>query len=175
MSSTIKVLCANNAYGALASAVTATAESFFLAGDQGDRFPTPVDNESMFYATLEDTDGNLEVVAVTRRIGSTFTVTRAQAGTEARAWGIGTEISLRVTAELLEDKVCLKDFKSEQAAKDGDVSEINTSITDLYDVKLDRATFESHQASIDAAFAAYTAEYATYDTGTDEDTDDTTE
>jgi len=175
MSSTIKVLCANNAYGSLAAAATATAENFFLAGDQGDRFPTPVDNESMFYATLEDTDGNLEVVAVTRRVGSTFTVTRAQAGTEARAWAIGTEIALRVTAELLEDKVCLKDFKAEQADKDGSVDEINTNISNLSETKLDKTTFESHQASIDAAFAKYTAEYATYDTDEDEDEEETTD
>ncbi len=178
MSSTIKVLCENNAYGSLAAAATATSENFFLAGDQGDRFPTPVANESMFYATLEDTDGNLEIVAVTKRIGSTFTVTRAQAGTEARAWAIGTEISLRVTAELLEDKVCLKDFKAEQADKDSSVTEINADISNLSETKLDKTTFETHQASIDAAFEKYTAEYATYDTGDDDDddtTDDTTE
>lgn len=162
MSDTIKVLCVNNAYGTLAATATATTETLFLAGDQGDRFPTPVEDESMFYATLEDTDGNIEVVAVNRRVGSTFTVTRGQAGTAAKAWEIGTEISLRVTAELMEDKICRQEYTAEKNSKNTDITNVRNDIANLTDVKLNRTIHEDLQASIDATYAKYTAELATY-------------
>ena len=128
MSATVKILSANNAYGALASALTPTDTAVFLVGDEGDKFPTPVDGESAFYGTFEDTAGHIEVVLVTKRLGSSLTVVRGQCGTVGRSWDVGDEFSLRVTAELLEDKVCLKDFTTKTTELTKSINDSGTTL-----------------------------------------------
>lgn len=110
MSTTIKILCANNAVGKLSTAITATSTTLVLSGSEGDLFPNAATGVCAFYATLADTTGNYEVVLVTAKSGNTFSVIRAQDRTTARDWPVNTEVSNRVTEGLFEDKVSLKEF-----------------------------------------------------------------
>lgn len=157
MSDTVKILCANNAFGSLATALGSTDKTLILSGDQGDKFPY-IETGSAFYATLEDADGNLEVVLVTSRIQSTLTATRGQCGTIARSWPVGTELSLRVTAELLEDKICRKEFAEKMTANASARSDLSDEIAVLRRTKLDETSFESLQADIQATYDKYKAE-----------------
>ena len=96
MSDTVKILCANNAFGSLASALASTDKTLILSGDQGDKFPFIETGSSAFYATLEDADGNLEIVLVTSRLQSTLTVTRGQCGALAGLAGLMGERATEV-------------------------------------------------------------------------------
>lgn len=169
MSDTVKILCANNAFGSLASALASTDKTLILSGDQGDKFPFIETGSSAFYATLEDADGNLEIVLVTSRLQSTLTVTRGQCGTIARTWPVGTEISLRVTAELLEDKISRKEYAEKSALNENDKSDLSAQIAVLRKVKLEKTVFDALQDSIDATYAKYKAEVEAAKKGTTTD------
>lgn len=158
MSDTVKILCANNAFGSLASALGSTDKTLILSGDQGDKFPYIESGATAFYATLEDADGNLEVILVTSRIQSTLTATRGQCGTMARSWPVGTEISLRVTAELLEDKICRKEFAEKMTDNASARTDLSDQIAVLRKTKLDKTAFESLQEDIQTTYDKYKAE-----------------
>lgn len=90
----------NNASTVISSDITATDTSI------------PVTDASVFpalgagehtYVTLENTNGDLEIVKVTAISSNTLTVIRGQDGTTARAYSTGDFIQLRVTAALLND------------------------------------------------------------------------
>lgn len=85
----------NNLSTTLASAAGASDVSLVLTSATG--WPSPA-SPAAHYATLDDGAGNIEIVEVTARSGTTLTVTRAQQGTTARTWAAGTTIELRWTA-----------------------------------------------------------------------------
>lgn len=103
-------LVTNNAWGELSVGVSDTATQLLLSGMQGDRFPAVAEGVSWFFATVEDADGNLEVVKCTARIGDTLTVERGQDNTEARAFLQGAKVELRPCAALFDDKVAKDEF-----------------------------------------------------------------
>lgn len=72
------------------------------AGD-GALFPTPPFNVSIYPSGSEPTASNAEVARVTAIATDTFTITRAQEGSTARAVGVGDIFSLTVTAKSLTD------------------------------------------------------------------------
>lgn len=95
------VLYTNNAISTLAASITNTATSFSVASGQGALFPNPT-SPDIFYATLYDNAGNIEIVKVTARSTDTLTVVRGQDGTTGRAYSAGDKIELRLTKAVLD-------------------------------------------------------------------------
>lgn len=96
------VLYTNNAASTLATGITNVATSLSVAAGAGALFPSPSGGD-VFYATLADSAGNIEIVRVTARSTDTLTIVRAQDGTAARAWLAGDAVELRVTRAMLDD------------------------------------------------------------------------
>lgn len=98
-------LFTNNAQSTLAAAVLVGATSMTLATGQGARFPVltgvNIGKDSCLLTLIGltgQTESSWEIVSVTNRTGDVLTVTRAQEGTTAVAWPLGTPIELRLTA-----------------------------------------------------------------------------
>jgi len=87
----------NNATTTLASGITSVATSLTVASGKGALFPT-LSGSDVFYVTLANTAGTVEIVKVTARSTDTFTIVRGQDGTSAVAWNTGDKVELRVTA-----------------------------------------------------------------------------
>ena len=94
------LLFANNASGTLSTTLTVGSTSAVLQSGEGALFPTPTGGDT-FYATLEDTSGNTEIVSVTARSSDTFTIVRAQEGTSDQEFASGSRFEIRVTAATL--------------------------------------------------------------------------
>ena len=96
-------LVKNNAYGRLAASVMTVDTSLVLDAGQGERFPVIVSPDFSF-ATLENVEGNREIVRVTGRSSGSdaLTVVRAQEGTTARSWKVGDVVECRLVARLVE-------------------------------------------------------------------------
>ena len=88
----------------LASGITAGSTSISVTTGHGTRFPTLAAGD-WFYAVLVDTSGNREIVKATAKASDTFTVTRAQEGTSALAFAVGSVFSLRLTVQALADRL----------------------------------------------------------------------
>ena len=97
-------LFTNNASTTTASAITNVATSITLATGKGALFPSPTGGD-FFLVTLVGytgaTETSWEIVKCTARTGDVLTVVRAQEGTTAVAWAVGTVLELRVTAGTL--------------------------------------------------------------------------
>lgn len=96
------VLYANRASSTLAAGITNSATSLSVAAGHGARFPA-VTAPDYFYATLEDSSGNVEIVKVTARSTDTFTVVRGQDDTSGFAFSAGATVELRVVKAMLDD------------------------------------------------------------------------
>ena len=96
----------NNAQGALVAELSESGTLVMLAAGHGARFPAPM-NGDHFLATLVGLNANgqedaWEIVKCTGRATDGLTIVRAQEGTAARAWPIGTRFEMRVTAGTLD-------------------------------------------------------------------------
>jgi len=96
----------NNAYASLSAELSAAGTLATLAAGQGARFPAPTGGDH-FLATLILLDGNgaeagWEIVKCTARATDGLTIERAQEGTTARIWPVGSRIELRTTAGTLD-------------------------------------------------------------------------
>lgn len=99
----------NNAYGFLASGVSAVATTLVLGSGEGARFPT-TSGDNFKVTLIALTNGQetaWEIVNVTGRSSDTLTVTRAQEGTPALVWPSLTRVELRLTAGATESKANL--------------------------------------------------------------------
>lgn len=99
----------NNAYGFLASGVSAVATTLVLGSGEGARFPT-TSGDNFKVTLIALTNGQetaWEIVNVTGRSSDTLTVTRAQEGTTALVWPSLTRVELRLTAGATESKANL--------------------------------------------------------------------
>lgn len=98
----------NNASSTLAVAITTTTTSLTLAAGTGAKFPA-LSGGNWFMLTLYAVTGVAEslweIVKCTARSGDVLTVVRAQEGTTARSWSIGTPVELRLTASVASDLV----------------------------------------------------------------------
>jgi len=99
-----------DAHKNLAIAAVATAPSpapsgvsLTVGAGEGARFPVPPFNATVWPATALPTPVNAEVVRVTALAGDTFTLTRAQEGTTARAILPGDLIAATITAKTITD------------------------------------------------------------------------
>jgi hypothetical protein len=95
---------ANNASGTLATAISASDTGIALATGNGALFPTLSAGE-YFYLTLTAPSGAFEIVKATARVGDALTVVRAQEGTTAIGFPVGSRVELRVTAAAVNDRV----------------------------------------------------------------------
>ena len=95
----IQYLFSNNASTTLASPITASATTLTVYPGQGNLFPTPSSGQG-FTLTLTDAATGLltEIMLCTNRIGDSFTVTRSQEGTTAKAWSAGDYVNNFITA-----------------------------------------------------------------------------
>ena len=96
----------NNAFASLAAELSAAGTLATLATGQGARFPSPTGGDH-FLATLILLDGHgaetaWEVVKCTARATDGLTIERAQEGTTARIWPVGSRLEMRVTAGTLD-------------------------------------------------------------------------
>ena len=87
----------NNATTTLASGINSSVTSLTVASGTGTLFPT-LSGSDVFYATLANLAGTVEIVQVTARSTDTFTIVRAQDGTTAASWSAGDKVELRPTA-----------------------------------------------------------------------------
>lgn len=97
------VLLSNNARSLLASSISATDTQVRVRVGHGDRYPKPSAAGDWFPLTLEDADGNIEILRATDRQGDLITVQRGAEGTQPRAFIAGDAIELRITAAALKD------------------------------------------------------------------------
>lgn len=95
---------ANNASGTLATAINASDTGIALTTGDGVEFPT-LGAGDYFYATITSTQGTQEIVKATARSGDSLTVVRAQEGTSAAGFAVGSRFELRVTAQSVFDAV----------------------------------------------------------------------
>lgn len=93
----MKIKFSNNASTTLFSAVTVNDTQIVVSPGGGSLFPE-LTGDNFFMITVVDTQGNLEIMGVTSRNVDTFTVTRAQENTPARAFPEGSVVELRLTA-----------------------------------------------------------------------------
>lgn len=95
-------LFANNAISSLASAISAGAAALTVAAGEGSLFPTP-DVYEYFVLTVKDVStGQREIMHCTGRSGDLLTVDRAQESTTAIGFAAGSEVSMQLTAGILE-------------------------------------------------------------------------
>jgi hypothetical protein len=87
----------NNATTTLASGINSSVTSLTVASGTGTLFPT-LSGSDVFYATLANLAGTVEIVQVTARSTDTFTIVRGQDGTTAATWSTGDKVELRPTA-----------------------------------------------------------------------------
>lgn len=96
----MQFIAANNAVTTTAGAIAPTDTVVPLAVGSGDLFPLPVVGESYYVATLSNAQGTLrEIVQVTAMSGDAATVVRAQEGTSAQSWPLGSLFKNLLTKE----------------------------------------------------------------------------
>lgn len=90
-----EILFSNNLSTTVAAPFSDTDTSLVIAFGSGALWPFPSTTQ-VFYATLEDTGGHIEIVKVTGRIDDTLFCQRGQDNTTARAWVPGDTVTLRI-------------------------------------------------------------------------------
>jgi hypothetical protein len=87
----------NNATTTVASGINSSVTSLSVASGTGTLFPT-ISSPDVFYATLANVAGTVEIVKVTARSTDVFTIVRGQDGTTPLSWAAGDKVELRPTA-----------------------------------------------------------------------------
>lgn len=91
----------NDASTLIASGIGTTDTTVVCAAGQGALFPA-ISSGQIASCTLEDVDGNTEVVYATGRTSDTLTIERAQEGTTALEFASGSRLEQRITAGVLD-------------------------------------------------------------------------
>lgn len=99
---------ANNAATTLFSSVTVSDAQIVVSPGGGALFPTAGRGNYFMVTVVDQTTGTLEIMKVTSRTADTFTVTRAQEGTSAKAFPSGSPVELRLTAQSILDAIDVK-------------------------------------------------------------------
>lgn len=99
-------LFTNNGSGSLATAVNTTDTTLVLGTGEGAKFPSPAGGDFALCTLTQGVglESTWEIVKVTARVTDTLTVERAQEGTAAASWGVGSKLELRTTAGTLAGK-----------------------------------------------------------------------
>ena len=141
---------ANNAFGELNADINNSVTTIVLKSGNGARFPSLAGSQ-YFYATLIDTNNNLEIVKATARSSDTLTVVRAQDGTSARSFVANDRIELRPVAaffDTYQQKESSVDMNGTELILDADG---DTSITADTDDSIDFKTAGADRVNIDSA------------------------
>ena len=88
---------------ATAPSPASSGTSLVVAAGTGSRFPTTPFNATVCPANTKSNDTNAEIVRVTNISTDTFTITRAQESTPARAISVGDQIAASITTKTLTD------------------------------------------------------------------------
>lgn len=94
------ILFNDNASSLLASAIGSGDTTLTVTPGTGALFSNPGAGQ-IALGTLEDVNGNIEVVTITSRTVDSFVIVRAQENTTAQAFASGTRFEQRVTAGML--------------------------------------------------------------------------
>ena len=130
-------LFSNNAVGFLASTVNTTQIAFLLEPGQGAAFPNvSAADDNYFYVTLVQVDAKnkengWEIVKIFDRINDSFGMHRAQMGTTALSFGIGNKVSLRLTADHVNNFTAAYDWGDHSAAGYNNLAEPQTEFMHL--------------------------------------------
>ena len=92
----------NNSFTVLAADISDVATAVTVATGGGALLPV-IGVGEYFYATINDTAGNEEVIKVTAVVGDVLTVVRAQESTTALPFLTGSILENRITAQTLRD------------------------------------------------------------------------
>lgn len=115
----------NNASTQLSKSISASDTVLTVGDNVASIFPK-LEPGDYFILTLADTNKQREVVKCTSRTDSTFTVERAQEGTVARPFAVGSLLELRLTADSItrvaEDASTVKPHASTAGAAYGQAS-----------------------------------------------------
>lgn len=98
-------LFTNNAKGLLNANLASGATSLTLQSGQGALFPSIGGNNFFLitlYAVVNGEEVSHEIIKVTNRVNDTFTIIKGQEGTLDRDWVVGTPVSLRITANSMQ-------------------------------------------------------------------------
>ena len=98
---------ANNAATTLFSSVTVSDAQIVVSPGGGALFPTAGSGNYFMVTVVDQTTGTPEIMKVTSRTADTFTVTRAQEGTSAKAFPSGSPVELRLTAQSILDAITI--------------------------------------------------------------------
>lgn len=94
----------NNATSTLAVAINTSVTVVTVGAGDAAKFPVP-SGGTWFPVTLIDSGGNMEIMKCTGRSGANLTVVRAQEGTTAQSFAVGSRVDLRMTAAALTEIV----------------------------------------------------------------------
>jgi hypothetical protein len=94
------VILKNNAFSTLATGATASDTGIVVT--DGSQFPALSAGE-YFYVTLVSQAGTTEIIKVTARVGNSMTVVRAQDGSTASGFQVGTLVEMRVNVASMLD------------------------------------------------------------------------
>lgn len=86
----------NNAQSTVAVAIGTTDTSLVVKSGEGALFPA-LSSGNFFNVTVITTDNTFEIMKCTFRAGDTLTVDRAQEGTTALPFPVGSKVDLRIT------------------------------------------------------------------------------
>lgn len=111
----------NNATSTLAASISESDTTLAVQSADAGKFPTLSAGE-WFPVTLVDAAGNMEVMRCTARASATLTVERAQEGSTAKAFDVGSRVDLRLTnaalAEFAQIDKNLSDLTSKPDARE---------------------------------------------------------
>lgn len=129
----------NNAITQLAQPLTYTSTEIIVGDNTAAIFPK-LNTDDYFMLTLFDVNKHLEIVKCTSRTDSSFTVVRAQEGTTAESFPVGSLVELRLTADSItkvsEDASVMKPHTSIDPNEYGQATAQNYShvkLTDEFD------------------------------------------
>lgn len=94
-------LMRNNATSTLTTALSTTGTIITIEPADAEKFPSPF-GQDWYPITIDDLKGNEEIVKVRIRSQNKLTIERAQEGTSALSFPIGSRIDLRLTAAVID-------------------------------------------------------------------------
>lgn len=145
----MSALVTNNGVAYLLVGIDDEEQRILLKSGQGSRFPSPVVDKDWFYITVEDAEGNVEVMRCTQRDNDTLDVVRGSDGTVARSFKADSLVELRPCAGLFNDKVDADVFEAQMAELRAEMAQFRLEMlqrygtfevevdNDLQDIRLD--------------------------------------
>jgi len=162
------IILANNAKSTLAAAIGALDTTLTVTSGTETLFPSPTGGD-YFYVTLEDSTKTIrEIVKCTARSTTTLTIVRAQDGTSANIFAIGSTVEMRVNKATITDTISAATSAASAAATSASAAATSASAASTSassaSTSASTATTQASNAatSATAAAASATSAAATY-------------